>query len=386
MILASTNSSPDSPGPTLKEASAAGDRPGQFSALVALMTYALCCVTFIAVITFFRDFWEVSARFGDNAAYLTIARAALHGRFSGPDLEPIRNYYRGTGYCVALVSKLTTLSPARCLPILGILCGGVAVFLCGRLWGWRVATLFAFLNIVYTQRLCLGGCEPFFVLFLFASLLLWKGDHPVSAMACAALATTVRPTGIFLLVALGVVLAWHRRWRKLLWGTLVAAALGALYLAPMVFAARNNMAPLTGYADDWNTSSPISVPFYPLFLGAVRSDYGWAFHLKICFYILLTLFGAVTLWRRRREAFAHPAEQVQSLFFLLFAAFCVSYNSDFAYDEFPRFIAPLVPQSVLDVRSRYLQSWVMWPLSALAGMLSAASALNVYVVYHLLVH
>jgi cytochrome bd-type quinol oxidase subunit 1 len=180
---------------------------------------------------------------------------------------------------------------------------------------------------------CLGGCEPFFIMFLLASLWLWRKQHAAGAMACAALATTIRPTGIFLIGALAAVLIWHRRWRDSLRSVVIVAVVGALYLAPMVFAAKDTMAPVTGYAHDW--------------YGAATCGHPWTFHLKVGFCVLLTLFGVVTLWKRRREAFATPVGQVESLFFLLFAAFCVSYNSNWVYEEYPRFFVPIVPQSVL---------------------------------------
>lgn len=362
-----------------------GNGPGQLSRFVAFNCYLLCCVMFILVISRVRNFWEMSRHYGDNQGYLAIAQAAREGRFSGPDLQDARRLYRGTGYCVALASKLTSLPVTRCLPLLSLLCGALAVYFCGRLWGWRVAALFSFIDVAYTGRVCLGGCEPFFILFLLASLWLWRKQHALGAMACAALATTIRPTGILLIGALAAVLIGHRRWRDSLRAALVVTAIGALYFAPVVFAAKDTMAPATGYADDWYGPSPISVPFYPLLYGAATCGCPWTFHLKVGFYVLLTLFGVATLWKRRGEAFANPVAQVESLFFLLFAAFCVSYNSNWAYEEYPRYSSPLIPQSVLGLRSRLLTPWVVLCLSVVAGMLSAGSALNVREVFHMFV-
>lgn len=363
------------------------DNPqNQLSPLTAFTSYVLCCVTFIVVISRVRNFWEMSRSYGDNAAYLTIAQATLQGRVAGPDLQAVRQFYRGTGYCLALVSKLTSLPVARCLPLLTLTCGALALYLCGRLWGWRVAALFSFINIAYTQRLCLGGCEAFFVVFLFAALWLWRQKYTVSAITCAVLATTTRPTGVFLLLPLAAVLIWHRRWRDVMKSAVVVAILGALYLAPIILAAKDPWAPVNGYSDDFYTSSPVSVPFYPLLRGALATGTPWTNHLKIGFYILLTLFGVVTLWKRRRRAFADAVGQVESAFFLLFAGFCVSFNAWGAYPDYPRYSSPIVPQSVLELRSRLLNAWSILPMSVVAGLLSAASALNVRAVLHMLVH
>ena len=193
-----------------------GAHHGQLTAPIALISYALCCLTFIVVVTRVNNYWEMSRTHGDNGAYLTIAQATVEGRFSGPDLEAVRKFYRGTGYCVALASLLTGVSVARCLPILSLICGALSVYFCGRLWGWPVAALFSFIGIEYTNQACEGSCEPFFVLFLFVALWLWRQHRPLGAFAFAALATTVRPTGVFLLLAFAAVLIVHRRWRDMM--------------------------------------------------------------------------------------------------------------------------------------------------------------------------
>src|ERR1019366_2450860 len=108
--------------------------------------------------------------------------------------------------CVALASLMTGASVARCLPMLGLVCGALSVFFCGRLWGWPVAALFSFVGLEYTNQVCEDSCEPFFVLFLLVSLWLWRQQRPLAASAVAALATTVRPTGVFLLLAFAIVL------------------------------------------------------------------------------------------------------------------------------------------------------------------------------------
>ena len=372
--------------PTQDEALLGGadSPPSQLTSLTAFASYVLCCATFIVVVSGVRDFWEMSRTYADNSAYLTIAQATLEGRFGGPDLQNVRNFYRGTGYCVAVVSKLTSLPVARCLPLLALACGALALYFCGRLWGWRVATLFSFINIAYTPRSCLGGCEPIFVVFLFASLWLWRQQRTLSAIACAALATSTRPTGVFLLLALAAVLVWHRRWRDVLRSAVVVAALGALYLAPIIFAAKDPWAPINGYAEDWYSASPITLPFYPLLREAVTGGAAWTNHLKNGFYVALTLLGVATLWKRRRKAFADPAGQAESFFFLLFAGFCVSYNSYGAYVDYPRYSTPLIPQSVLGLRSRFFRGWVPLLTSAAAGLVSALSALNVRAVLHML--
>jgi hypothetical protein len=353
---------------------------------MALACYFLCCLSFIFAVTRVRNYWEMSRTHGDNPAYLTIAQAVVEGRFAGPDLQVVRQFYRGTGYCLALASLLSGASVEHCLPILGLICGALAVYFCGRLWGWTVAGLFAIIGVEYTPQVCLGSCEPFFVVFIFGSVLLWRRQRIVGAFILAALATTVRPTGALLIVAFAGALAWHRRWRGLGWGSAGAVALGALYLTPQVLLQKDAWAPLNSYAFDWYGSSPISIPFWPLVRAGLANDSPWTNDLKICFYISITIFGLVMLWIRRRRAFAEIAGQGEWAFFLLFAAFCVSYNSHAAYEAYSRYSIPIVPQSIVGLRSRLLRAGVILPLSVIAGLVSAAGALNVRTVYHLLLH
>ena len=378
----------DSSVPTSAAAPLDGARatPKPLTASIAFASYALCCLTFILATTRVRNYWEMSRTHGDNAAYLTIAQAAVEGRFSGPDLQAIRQFYRGTGYCVALVSIVTRVSVARCLPILGLICGALSVYFCGRLWGWSVAAIFSFIGVEYTNQVCEGSAEPFFVLFLFVSLWQWRQKHTLSAFTFAVLATTVRATGVFLILALAAALILHRRWRDLGKAAVVVTALGALYLAPLVFLARDPWAPVNGYSGDWYGALPIAAPFYPLLRAGWENVSPWTNDVKICFYIMLTVFGLVTLWKRRRSAFANPEGQAEWTFYLLFAGFCVSYNSPWAYTGYPRFSAPIIPQSILGIPSRLLTAGVILPLSAMGGLVSAACALNVHTVLHLLVH
>jgi hypothetical protein len=328
----------------------------------------------------------MSSHWADNQAYLTIAQDAIKGRFAGPELQAIRQYYRGTGYCIAVVAKLTSLPPAACLPFLALACGALTVYLCGRLWGWRVATLFSFINIMLTQPECLGGSEPFFIVLLCASLWLWRQKHTLSAVMFATLATSVRPTGAFLLLAIAGVLVWHRRWRDVLTAATVVAILGTLYLTPIVFLAKDPWAPATGYADSWYGPFPISFPFYPIIRSALLPGTPWTRHLKAWLFLAFTIFGLVTLWKRRRQAFADPISQAEWAFFLMFTGFCLSFNASYAYEDYPRYSAPVVPQNLLDLQSRLLTPRVILPMSVVAGLLSAASALNVHTLYHMFVY
>jgi hypothetical protein len=166
----------------------------------------------------------------------------------------------------------------------------------------------------------------------------------------------------------------------------VVAILGTLYLTPIVFLAKDPWAPATGYADSWYGPFPISFPFYPIIRSALLPGTPWTRHLKAWLFLAFTIFGLVTLWKRRRQAFADPISQAEWAFFLMFTGFCLSFNASYAYEDYPRYSAPVVPQNLLDLQSRLLTPRVILPMSVVAGLLSAASALNVHTLYHMFVY
>lgn len=335
---------------------------------LAFAAYVLCCATFVGAFAARGDYGSMVRRFGDNPAYLTIARAAAGGRFTGPDLDEFRQFYRGTSYVVAVVARVLRVPVEVAMPIVTLLCGAVMVYFCGRLWGWTVAAVASFVDVALTQRICLGGAEPLFLALLFASMWQWRRGRPLAAALLAALATTVRPTGVFLLAAIGVALIGERRWRVLALSVGVGTAIGALYLLPFLTRA-DLSAPATGYARDWYGPSPIGVPFVPLVRRALVPGEPVANFIKNGFYLALTVAGFVGVWRRRKFC-------VESMFFVVFALFCWSYNSPWAWAEYARFSSPIVPQSVSYLSLRRVELWML-PLAVVFGLLAFACSIDV---------
>lgn len=143
------------------------------------------------------------------------------------------------------------------------------------------------------------------------------------------------------------------------------------------------MATYHGYRGDWETGSPIGLPFYAIVKGMFEPgrpitnlvlNTGW-----LCFSIL----GLILLFRKTcgdyRKAF--PTEL---LFVTLYLGFLFTYNSSYwSFAEFPRFVIPAVPMLLVGVRS-YLpeKRAVIWALAAVCAVLSALSAIGIHNLHH----
>ena len=111
----------------------------------------------------------------------------------------------GTSYATAAFSGLFRTPERISLLLLSAICCLGALWLARDLWGGWVAAFFMALNFDWIQRSFLGGSEPLFVLVILASLLFARKESWKTASLLASLATVVRPIGIPLLLALGVV-------------------------------------------------------------------------------------------------------------------------------------------------------------------------------------
>jgi len=125
------------------------------------------------------------------------------------------------------------------------------------------------LNFDWIQRSFLGGSEPLFVLLILASLLFARKESWKTASLLASLATVVRPIGIPLLLALGVVLLARQQYKMLAASMAVSIVIGCLYVLPLWVYFGDPLATYHGYHGDWNSRSPLGFPFRALWMGAV---------------------------------------------------------------------------------------------------------------------
>jgi Gpi18-like mannosyltransferase len=328
------------------------------------------------VIVSVDPFWERVHVFGDSPFYVRIAVAIRKWEFS--DVSPW--HFWGLPYVMAVVSLITSLSEWWSLVIVSLAAGVAATYLVKRLWGGWVAAYFLILSIEWQQRVLLGGAEPLFLLLLLASLLAVRRERWPLAALFAALATVVRPLGIFLLIALGIVLLARKEYRKLIACTAIGLLVGIIYLVPFVYYFGDVLANFRFYqTNDWGSASPIGWPFVSIIQGAISFDLPWTARARSGFWILFYILAVTAMIRRpafREYARRYPAE---ALFAGAYVLFAFSYNSSvWAWVEFARYALPALPIALFALEA-YLphDRRLVWALAPVTGALSAMSAMNV---------
>ena len=348
--------------------------PSQRELLVVVVVTG---VLFVSVLALFHRFFVTVEGFGDNGAYIGITSAIRHWDFRGLDVKA----FWGLPYVMASVSFLTRISDRNALLLVSYSAGFATIVLAYRLWGGWVAGFFAVLDFDWMQRLFLGGSEPLFTALAFGSFLAARKERWLLAALLAAISTTVRPVGMFALVALGLALLLKRDFRNFSLATLTGLIVGGLYTLPLALYFQNPLANVHSYQQgDWEGGQLLTWPFYAILKST--SSYPaapWTNLVLTWGWILFVLAGFLTLvlakncrqyWRTR------PAEMIFAVSYLVFI---YSYNSPYwARGSFPRFAIPILPFVLLA-----LNKWVpkdrrlLWGLAVVSSILAACSAIGI---------
>jgi hypothetical protein len=344
----------------------------------------LSAVLLVLTVHHFSSFDDYTIySFGDNSPYLIAAHAIHTWNF---DKAPIKQFW-GVSYAVALLSFLPGVSPHAVLLLICVTCSLASVLLAYQLWGPWVAGYFAVMNFDWMQRSFLGGAEPLFITLLFASFLCIRKERWVWAATLAALASLVRPLGIFALVAIGLVLLYRRDYRKFLTCTAVGALLGALYLLPFWLYYHDALFQMHRYQkDDWtNAGWAVAWPFQALATSFLHNREPLTNVLLMLVWIGFILAGCVAMSRRSFRAYMSE-HRTEFLFAFLYIGFLFTYNSQYARAEFPRFAIPVLPFVLIALEPWLPKSRVvLYALCVVASVLAGCSAVgihNVWVALH----
>jgi hypothetical protein len=316
--------------------------------------------------------------FGDSVAYMNVASAIRHWDFRHLAVKQFWGY----PYVMALLSTLTGASDRVALLLVSYGSYLISVVIAHRLWGGWVAGFFAVGNFDWLQRALLGGSEPLFVALLFASFLAVRRQHWGWAALLAALATVVRPLGIFALVGIGLVLLYRRQYRTLVTATVISALIGVLYVWPLARYFGDPIATVHSYKGEGR--SLFGVPLYAIVVGTIRYPAPWT-NLALSFgWIGFVTAGAslMTFSRKFREyAKSFPVEVLFAAPYLLMI---YAYNYPvFARTNFARFAIPVIPfllvaLQALIPRNRYF----LGAIAFVSPILAAISALGLNNVLH----
>lgn len=339
-----------------------------------MLLESITIVLFVGTISHFRGYMDVVHAFGDSQAYISVATAIRHWDFSGLEIK----HFWGYPYVMAAVSVVTGLSETSSLLIVSSTSSILSAALAYRLWGGRVAALFAILNFDWMQRSFLGGSEPLATVLIFGAFLALRRDRYLLAAFLASLSTVVRPLGIFCLIAIGFMLLVRREYKRFALAVLIGAIVGGLYALPLARHFDDPLATVHSYAGPGHYSL-FGVPFVAILKGTLHGaapstnlilDYGW---------IVLVLAGVVMMFRDpdfRRYARDNP---VEVLFAALYLLMVFSYNYPaYAVEDFARFVIPALP-----IVSTALLKWIprdrriLYALTAVTPILAGASAIGI---------
>ena len=309
-----------------------------YFAMLALLTYSVSLLIVVA----HKDFWGLVWNSGDNHGYIQIAQGI---REWNPQVIGKVKLFWGTSYGILAVASLIRADYGTSLLLLSVFCGALSVFFAHRLYGGAVAAWFVFVSAALIQRILTGGPEPIFVALFLGALFAIRRGHAGWAVFLGALAATVKPIGVFVLGAILFTSLRRKDWRNLIYYGAVAACVAVLYGAPLVLLTGSPFGNFSGYAGDWHQKVlPITIPFYPIVKDAITSQAPLTNSIKNATWIaaVVLVIAYYGLMRGRLRAhFAQCPEETVAVLLVIF--FQLSYNSTWAWAEFPRFIIPVVP-------------------------------------------
>jgi hypothetical protein len=344
--------------------------------------YQHVLVSYLVFLAFLRlfggQYWSlVCCKFGDNPSYLQAAAAIRHWHFSGI----IVKQFWGLPYAIAGLSLTTGLREEIALVVVCVSASLVAVACCYVLWDGWIAAFFAVLSLDWFQRSILGGAEPLFLAMLLSCFLALRRGRWRTAAVLGALATVVRPFGIFALIGLAAQLLYQRRFRDCATATAIASGIGALYAWPFAHYFGSPLANVDLYSrNDWNGGLPFGVPLVAILRDTIHSGapltnlvltWGWIL------FVLVSLVVALRSGGLQQYAKQNPAE---ACFVILYSLALYTYSAPgWSRSNFPRFALPLLPWVLMFLR-RYIprRRSVVWALSVITPALAAASAVGIH--------
>ena len=325
---------------------------------------AAAVLLYVVIVYLHGGFANTAANLCDNGTYMEIAQAIrAHNVQTLPEVKA----FWGLSYAIAAVSTIARISPLTSLLFISWAASLAAVVLSHKLWGGWAATWCA-LNQTWIVLSGLGGAEPLFFALLVGTFLAVRKQRWEVAALLAALATLVRPMGIFALLGIGFELARTRRWKTLAAATAIGAAIGAAYVVPLWLNFGSPWANLHGYmAADMPGGHLLTYPFHQLIV-SLFAEPRWHDVLdgaRLLFWIV----ASVALVLRRQKL---GLNSVEAFFIALYSLLLLCLNVDYVLSGLQRYLIPLLPFLLLAVRPWWPQRRVWMYLAAPVSTFLAA--------------
>lgn len=319
---------------------------------------------------------------GDNNAYLAVANAIRRWDFRNLDIQ----HFMGYPYLIAAVSFLFHVPTLFALWFIAVVAALTAIWLAARLVGTLTAGYFALANFAWLQASFLGGSEPLALALGLGSLLVFRRNRVFLASLLGALSVTVRPLMIFVLVGIGIVLLYRKRFASFFVALGTGLVVGGLYTLPLARYFGDPLLTVHSYtARDYGGGGMVGPhghlfgwPFHGIVAGTLAYPAPWTNLVLSFFWIGLVLAGVGMMFSNtfRKYARTYPAEVIFCGLYLL-AIFSYDYLI-WARSSFIRFSIPALP-FVFFALLRFLPKdrRLLWFLSLAGGVLAMFSAVGV---------
>ena len=317
-------------------------------------------------------FWERAAPWFDKAEYLEIAATIRQWHLPGGSTP---KEFWGFPYAIVAASKLFFVPEHKAIVIVSALASVAVCILVQRLYGGWVAGAFIVINYQWIVLSVEGGSEPLFMCLLFGSFLAARSNRWNIAALLAALSTTVRPVGVFGLIAFAAVLAARKNYRQLTAITLIAVATGVFYVVPLWIIMGSPFANFVGYRRHWGPQGwALTFPFGALVPSYLTALHGmrWTFFVFSAVWPIVALVGivAMCLPGNRQRLWLYPPE---SLFAFMYILFLFTYNDREISLAFDRYLEPSLPLLLFAMHDWIPRDRrVLWGAGVISALLSAA--------------
>lgn len=306
--------------------------------LVSSIFLVLLCAALVALFSHYPYY---------PCCFHQLSEAIRHWDFSGLDPSQPKELW-GYSYLSALVATVTRLPDEYAIVLVSSSMFVVANYLCCRLWGTTVAAWLMVVNFWWLDGAAEGLTEPLFMALLLGSFIAFRKERWVVAAVLASIATTVRPVGIFALIAIGIVLLARQELRRVAITTAIGLTMGILYIIPITLIYGDPLANFAGYhKSDWSSGLPVTIPLLPIIKGAAVNGaflYWSKLNILIAVWVLFAVAGTIKMAASKRfwdYAKRYPAE---AIFAGAYAPFLFSYDVPlWSWLHFPRFVIPLLP-------------------------------------------
>lgn len=298
--------------------------------------------------------------FPDMTSYAEAATAVRHWQLTG---APARQFW-GYAYAGALLSLVLPGVPMLVVLLLvSALSGCVAVALVHRLWGGWIAVYLVAVGWQWVQREAFGGSEPLFMALTLAAFLSTRHDQWRRAALWAALATTVRPIGVFAVGAILVTVLMKRRWTDAALAFCTTVAVFGVYCVPLAVAG-DALGNIHWYAPQMVGGT--------VWHNVLRDEVSPVRQILVTGAIAVVLVAPFVAFAREQMG-----RRAENLFAFGTSCFLVTLNCQPCAWAFPRFAIVSIPFALLVVR-RWLprDDRVVGVLSIFSSLVGAAMQIN----------